>query len=118
MERNKSDLNTMTRSLFSISNERFRSEREELKHIARQLEVNSRNTLKERLQKLQFSEEKLELLSPQNILKRGYSITRQNGKAIRQPEEVDPNKVLETTVYGGKIFSQIQKTEKNSDHEQ
>lgn len=118
MDRNKSELTRMAQSLLTDSKERFRIEQDELKHCARRLQDTSIHTLKDSLQKIAFSEEKLRLLSPDNILKRGYSISRQNGKAIRKPEEIDPEVVLETSVYGGKIFSRIEKTEKNSTHEQ
>ena len=118
MENNKADLTRMAHSLFTSSKELFRVQQDELKHQERSLLNNSQNTLKEAAQKIAFSEDKLRILSPENILKRGYSITRQNGKAIRDPEEVNPEVILETDIFGGKIYSQIEKTEKNPTNEQ
>lgn len=108
LDRNKTALEQVTRSLSSESLELFRSQKEEIKEIENDLFLNAKNQLKESVQKLHFSEEKLRLLSPENILKRGYSITRQEGKAIRDPREVDPNKELETQLYKGKILSRIE----------
>lgn len=114
MERNKSELERLAHSLFSDTRELFRSRKEEVKQLEKGLLSASNIPFKEALQKLHFSEEKLRLLSPENILKRGYSITRQNGKALRKTEDVNIDEVLETQIYGGKIFSRVKNTEKNS----
>ena len=61
-----------------------------------------------------FIEEKLDLLSPENILKRGFSISRQGGQVIRDAKDVDPDEVLVTELFKGKIYSHITgKQEKN-----
>lgn len=112
LDRNKAVLEQMTRSLLTESQEVFRSHKEEIQGIEKKLVLNAKSHLKESLQKLHFSEEKLRLLSPENVLKRGYSITRQNGKAIRDAREVNPDKLLETQLYKGKIFSHPEKTKK------
>lgn len=52
-------------------------------------------------------ESKLRLLSPQNILKRGYSITLKNGKAIVDNSELQPGDKLETILYNGKVSSVV-----------
>lgn len=114
MERNKSELERLAHSLFSDTRELFRSRKEEVKQLEKGLLSATNIPFKEALQKLHFSEEKLRLLSPENILKRGYSITRQNGKALRETEDVLVDEVLETQIYGGKIFSRVKNTEKNS----
>lgn len=117
MEKNKSELERLAHSLFSYTNELFRSKDEEVNQLEKRLLISSKTPFKEALQKLHFSEDKLRLLSPENILKRGYSITRQNGKAIREPEEIKKDELLETQIYGGKIYSRVQNTEKTSKNE-
>ncbi|MFD2518373.1 exodeoxyribonuclease VII large subunit [Salinimicrobium flavum] len=112
MDRNKVNLDRLAQELYIVSKEIFRCKDEEIKQLERSILSAAKNPFKESLQKLQFSEEKLRLLSPDNVLKRGYSITRQNGKAIKQPEELDPEKVLETRIFGGTITSRIERTEK------
>lgn len=47
------------------------------------------------------------VLSPQNTLKRGYSITRINGKAITKPEDASPGDTIQTTLFGGTITSKV-----------
>lgn len=46
-------------------------------------------------------------LHPHNILKRGYSITRINGKAIKSKELLNIGQIIETTLANGVIISEI-----------
>jgi exodeoxyribonuclease VII large subunit len=111
LDRNKANLEQLSRSLLSGSKDLFRSKTTEIKLLEKDLLLASKTPFKEALQKLHFSEEKLRLLSPENILKRGYSITRQDGKALRDARDADPAKPLEISLYKGKIISRIEKTE-------
>ncbi|HEX8041850.1 MAG TPA: exodeoxyribonuclease VII large subunit [Chryseosolibacter sp.] len=52
-------------------------------------------------------------LHPVNVLKRGYSITRINGKAVTRVEQVKPADVLETTLADGTIVSEVTETAKS-----
>ncbi|MEG9328286.1 exodeoxyribonuclease VII large subunit [Salinimicrobium catena] len=112
LDRNKANLEEVSRSLLSGSKELFRSKTTELNLLEKDLLQATKTPFKEAIQKLHFSEEKLRLLSPENVLKRGYSITRQDGKALRDAREADPEKALEISLYKGKIISRIEKTEK------
>jgi exodeoxyribonuclease VII large subunit len=53
-------------------------------------------------------------MHPQNVLKRGYTITRVNGKAITRLDQVSPSDVLETIVTDGSVFSEVNTIEKSS----
>ncbi len=61
---------------------------------------------------LQFSEEKIRMLSPQNILKRGFSIVRQKGIVIRTTRQLEKNVLMETQLYSGSVLSRIETTNK------
>lgn len=54
-------------------------------------------------------EEKLTLLSPENILKRGFSITRLNGKAVTSAAQLQPGDTLVTQVLEGEVTSVVSK---------
>lgn len=54
-------------------------------------------------------------MHPQNVLKRGYSITRLNGRSVMSTADVEANDVVETVVSDGVIFSKVTTTEKSSD---
>lgn len=73
-----------------------------------------KNTLNEAMVSLNFNEEKIGMLSPVNILKRGFSITRQNGKVIRDSSEIQKEHLLETQLYKGNLSSQIKNIDKKN----
>ncbi len=49
------------------------------------------------------------VLDPLNTLRRGYSITRVDGHAVTDPSALEPGTVLETTLAGGRILSELRK---------
>ena len=61
------------------------------------------------INRLETLENKTNLLNPQNVLKRGYSITRLNGKSIRNAETLDDGDILETQFHTGKVKSIVRK---------
>jgi exodeoxyribonuclease VII large subunit len=56
---------------------------------------------------LHHTQTKIELLHPENILKRGYSITMKNGKALRNADEVAVGEVITTKLFNGEIESVV-----------
>lgn len=54
-------------------------------------------------------------MHPENVLKRGYSITRINGKAITQINEAHPSDVLETILTDGILLSKVNEKKKSPD---
>lgn len=52
-------------------------------------------------------EQALRLLDPVNVLKRGYSITRHDGKILKDASAVSKGAVIETTLFKGSVTSII-----------
>lgn len=52
-------------------------------------------------------------MHPANVLKRGYSITRINGRAVSSVTQVHPSEILDTTLADGSLSSQVKEI-KNS----
>ncbi len=52
-------------------------------------------------------EKNIENMSPESVLKRGYSITRSKGKTIKSTENLKEGDLLETIVFEGRIFSHV-----------
>jgi exodeoxyribonuclease VII large subunit len=73
---------------------------------SRVLELGGRALMEQR-QQLAALQGRLRLLSPEQTLARGYSITRDasTGKVLRQPETVAPGTVLNTRLQGGDLRS-------------
>jgi len=64
--------------------------------------------------RLRLSESKINLLKPENILKKGYSISTVDGKILRSADVVKSGQRLKTKLYKGEIESVIErKTKKN-----
>ena len=65
--------------------------------------------LENRRTELSHYSEKLELLAPANILRRGFSITRHNGKAVSNATDLRPGDTVETTFMEGTRTMKVQK---------
>lgn len=135
----KNNLKETARLFSSLTSRALDNSRANLSRIEFQIENNSRQifldhqkllTLAQRaiisngekpveamLQYLGFMEEKIKMLSPENILKRGFSITRQEGIVIKDSAEIKADLLLETKLYAGSIISRIEETDKISKHE-
>lgn len=57
--------------------------------------------------KLRNLENMLRVLSPENTLRRGYSVTRVNGKAIHDASVLKPGDEIVTTLHAGEIKSKV-----------
>ena len=62
---------------------------------------------------LELAETKMKYVDPKNILEKGFSITRINGKAVRETDRVKKGDVLETELFRGIIRSEIKDIETN-----
>lgn len=71
-----------------------------------QLFVKQSFTIKSK--ELEGLEEKIRLLHPEQVLRRGYSITRLKGKALINPDVVKRGDHLVTTLYGGEVESVVE----------
>lgn len=74
------------------------------------IEREVRNGLSSNILRIVNLEEKLRILNPDNILKRGYTLTSQNGKILKSSATADPSAPLETRFSDGTITSKIIKT--------
>lgn len=75
--------------------------------LARRIEADVTSISQRETMRLQRLEDMLRLLSPENTLRRGYTITRVNGHAVTDPDDVSPGTVIETTFAGGKLSSTV-----------
>jgi exonuclease VII large subunit len=63
--------------------------------------------LKEELANLLLAEEKIRLVDPLAVLKRGYSLTSRNGKLVRTIQELNQGDRLVTQLHDGKVESEV-----------
>lgn len=84
---------------------RIHAEQKLIARAALMLENRSGSLIQRERLRLQRLDDMLRLLSPDNTLRRGYSITRVNGHAVSDASKISPGTTIETTLASGKIIS-------------
>lgn len=82
--------------------------RKELENMIQLLNLYYVKYIDQQKSKITQIDTKLELLHPENVLKRGYSITYFNGKAIKDASQLNKNDILTTHFLKGEITSIVQ----------
>lgn len=90
------------------STNRLRQGQQHTQHAGAALEAATSNLLKDKRAYLTASEKAVHLLDPMHVLRRGYSITRLNGKALKTIESVSEGDVVETVLATGRMISKIE----------
>jgi exodeoxyribonuclease VII large subunit len=89
----------------------------DIKEETQSLMQHSRFLFKNQAAELINLEKNVNNMSLKNVMKRGFSITLLNGKAVRSPLQVKEGDLLNTEVYEGIIVSTVKSTSKPTDNE-
>lgn len=115
----KSELNTAKTSLRQLTSLAGRltaykidRDRKRIEYLFSQLSTRMPGIIRQRQVEISSIEKNIFNLSPENVLRRGYSITLKNGKAVNNPSEVKQGDMIETIVSGGSISSNVTSTKK------
>ncbi|MFP4556892.1 MAG: exodeoxyribonuclease VII large subunit [Bacteroidales bacterium] len=84
-----------------------RRKEETAKQYDKWLTIQPVKQINQKASKLSYLEKTANALNPLEVLKRGFSITRVKGKAIKSYSEVSTNDILETTLAEGKVISHV-----------
>ena len=57
---------------------------------------------------MQWNEKNIQLLSPDHILKIGFSITLKDGKVLKSGQKLKEGDEIETVLYKGKVKSRVE----------
>lgn len=107
VQRHESALQRDMLALASTGARRIAPELTHLDHLADALSTASDIAVERKMSRLDALSNLLDALSPQATLRRGYSITRVNGRAVTSVSQVAPGSVVETTLSDGIIKSTI-----------
>lgn len=102
--RQQSRLHNQVKFFHTIQNMQLRKFSEKLKQSAERF-------LSPKKQEIKHFEQHLELVKPENILRKGYTLIYQNGKIVKRAAAIQEGQLLETRFIDGKvqsIASQIQ----------
>lgn len=86
-----------------------------LRLLRARLETDLKNVTVKPAMRLKNAEAMLRVLSPANTLSRGYSITRVNGRAVRDASALCPGDVISTTLASGTLESTVTATSGTND---
>ena len=81
----------------------------QLSQFQNMIKIWSLETIRSEKKNLNSMQEKLRLVDPKNILKRGYSLTMLNGKIIKSIDQLKKGDIIETHLSDGIIESSVNK---------
>ena len=84
----------------------------QLTQVQNMVKILSLETIKSEKKNLNSIQDKLRLVDPQNILKRGYSLTLINGRIVKSIDQISKGDRLETKLSDGTVESIVERTTK------
>ena len=100
-------LDNMLEKLGSIMTYKLERGKSELNNLSKMISPNMLNRLDKEKIKLENIETKLNLLNPENILKKGYSLTLVDGKIVKSIASVKKGSIIDTKLSDGIIKSEV-----------
>ena len=107
LQKEKYYLNRMIETVRQRSVFALEKERQNVKEKRQKIELLVRNFLNKEQYAIKLYEKTLSLVSPQNVLKKGYSLTIKNGKAVRSVDELKTGDIIITILSDGKKQSVV-----------
>lgn len=115
IQADRSLLERTQRDLMHLSRGLIRQRSEQLLQTGQRLQRELASLLERKREQLAQLQKRNELVDPMNILKRGYSITLQEGRSIASVRDIKPESLLETRLYKGTIISEVKHTSEKDD---
>lgn len=100
-------INSLSTRLSYVLKEKKQNQQALFSQIKYRLQTASEKLLKEKLHYLKSSEQYLELSSPHNILKKGYTLTLKNKKIIKEANLLKKGDEITTLFYDGRVDSTV-----------
>lgn len=100
-------LDNMLEKLGSIMTYKLEREKSKLNNLSKMISPNMLNRLDKEKIKLENIETKLNLLNPENILKKGYTLTLVEGKIVKSINSVKKGSIIDTKFSDGIIKSEV-----------
>jgi exodeoxyribonuclease VII large subunit len=107
LKRSHNELDQLAISFTRLYHGRLEIENEQLDLLSLNLEKAATTLLIKQKQALEIQNDKVRLMDPQNILKRGFSITRRNGMALTGVEDFQEGETIETILANGQLISKL-----------
>ena len=105
--RQEARLDTYYQRILSIIQQRAVTSQGDIRNLEQHLLTALERRLTSECHRMELMEEKLRMLDPALLLKRGYSITLHNGRAVRDPQTLQKGDEIETRLALGTIKSVV-----------
>ena len=107
ISRSANKLQYLSQRLQTIMHSHIRIQDREIHALQIRLKNVAHTLLLQKKNQIAWMEDKLHLLDPVNLLRRGYSITLANGKVVRNARTLEKGQQIETILHDGKVQSVI-----------
>ncbi len=107
LERKSSELREIAMVVSKNGRHRIERNQQEIKYLSSKIDNAVNTLLKNEINRIQQIENKVHFLSPETILKRGFSITRTGGKVVRFPHQLSSGDILMTELAEGTVTSTV-----------
>ena len=107
----KTNLLQKRRNLKHAVNAKMQNQYSALKHYKNLLSFESKKMIQNKQEQVHFYENTTRLINPENILKRGYTLTLKDGKILKSTKYIKLNEEIETRFADGSIQSKITKND-------
>jgi len=114
---NRHKAKNLTNSLLRHAQFIFKNQTDSLQTANVKINLQSGHIVKSSLLELNNLEKNVSNMSPENVLKRGYSITFLHGKAVKSISQVKSGDIIHTSLFEGSITSTVNQTNKETDNE-
>jgi exodeoxyribonuclease VII large subunit len=108
----RENLSSLSKNLEVVTREELLDNLHHLNVFIKGLRYSSKFIQNEK-QRLKGKESNINHLNPRNVLKRGYSITYNNGKSIKSISKVNKGDEIRTVLYEGELTSKVESKKKN-----
>ncbi len=107
LERNIYRLRNYSQYLASRSSGFLNKKMNSLSNVLTVLQLRKKIIISREESRIKLLNKSLELVDPVNVLKRGYSITFNNGKAIKSSKDIQKGDTLKTILFDGEVISNV-----------
>lgn len=101
------ELADIAQTLSRAAQNQVKASNDELVLLRRDLHRDAQDRLKLAQSQLENTQQLLTALNPEAVLRRGYAIVRQNGKAVRATDQLSSGAIVETQLSKGSFTAQV-----------
>ena len=93
--------------------EKIKRAEDRIKNAKKNLHFTTLRSINEQQSKINFIDEKLNILNPKNILAKGYSIVYNGTDVVKDSDKVDLNDILDIQLHSGTLLVQVKNNKKH-----